>query len=194
MFGIDVAASAFGLCVNTPSPTTPTHVTYPFVPATSYNTLASPVKGEFAASSEATASSPIERITRSSRTNMLRSRPIARASNPMLAATFRAQGRDLRGQSSIHAGRFNSEFVIVQSLGRGEFSQVWKVREKTTGNVFAIKAGKTYTGYKHRYAGKTPLDWLTDMQAAATRRGLHSASAVPEAASAHHPVCRLVGT
>jgi mitosis inhibitor protein kinase SWE1 len=68
----------------------------------------------------------------------------------MLAASFRAQamiGSTTQGGS---ANKLNRDFVIMQSLGRGEFSQVWKVKEKKTGRMYAVKAGRAYTGTKNR--------------------------------------------
>ena len=96
-------------------------------------------------------SSPVERSFLP-RTHLLRQQgPTARASNPMLAASFRAQeGGAARAVASGGGSRLDTDFVIVQALGKGAFSQVWKVKEKATGKLFAVKAGKPYTGYKNR--------------------------------------------
>ena len=51
---------------------------------------------------------------------------------------------------SSPGNRLGAAFNIKGSLGRGEFSQVWSVQEKSTGNVFAVKAGRPYTGLKNR--------------------------------------------
>ena len=73
----------------------------------------------------------------------------------MLAASFRAaasRNSDVFRSSSGYGGsRLETDFVIVQSLGKGEFSHVWKVKEKASGTLFAVKAGRPYTGYKNRY-------------------------------------------
>lgn len=93
--------------------------------------------------------------------------PIARTSNPMLAASFRAHGAMVAPstpalESSIAemfvpeearaagAGRFERDFALVQALGNGEFSQVWKVRSKADGEIWAIKTGRPYSGHKNR--------------------------------------------
>ncbi|KIR68063.1 WEE/WEE-UNCLASSIFIED protein kinase, partial [Cryptococcus bacillisporus CA1873] len=94
-------------------------------------------------------------------------RPVIRASNPMLAASFKSAaqittparghvsqdlsmftGRPKLGGEGIT--RLETDFALVENLGSGAFSQVWKAREKKTGKVFAVKAGKPYTGVKNR--------------------------------------------
>lgn len=71
----------------------------------------------------------------------------------MLAQAYRAQAPRPAGSGPVgsgKSGRLERDFTIVQALGAGEFSQVWKVKEKSTGLLFAVKAGKPYTGYKNR--------------------------------------------
>jgi hypothetical protein len=46
--------------------------------------------------------------------------------------------------------RFERDFVLLGPIGVGEFSTVWKVREKRNGNVWAVKRGKPYIGEKDR--------------------------------------------
>lgn len=48
------------------------------------------------------------------------------------------------------AGRFEQDFVVLEPVGQGEFSTVWKVREKRSGDIFAVKRGKAYCGAKDR--------------------------------------------
>ncbi|ODN83545.1 hypothetical protein L202_01667 [Cryptococcus amylolentus CBS 6039] len=91
--------------------------------------------------------------------------PMVRTSNPMLAANFKSAApitTPARGQATESlascAGKFGSDgitrletdFTLVDNLGSGAFSQVWKAREKKTGKVYAVKAGKPYTGIKNR--------------------------------------------
>jgi len=59
----------------------------------------------------------------------------------MLATAFK---------SDAPGNRLGAEFRIRHSLGKGEFSQVWSVQEKVTGKIFAVKAGRPYTGVKNR--------------------------------------------
>lgn len=94
-------------------------------------------------------------------------KPVIRASNPMLAASFKSAAQittPARGHTSQELSMFTgrpklgsegitrleTDFALVENLGSGAFSQVWKVREKKTGKVFAVKAGKPYTGAKNR--------------------------------------------
>lgn len=48
------------------------------------------------------------------------------------------------------AGRFERDFTLVQALGSGEFSCVWKVRSKADGGLWAVKTGRPYTGARNR--------------------------------------------
>ena len=76
----------------------------------------------------------------------------------MLAETFKldagAHGRTskeaLNDVLKVGGSRLDKDFAIVQRLGMGEFSQVWKVVEKATGTMYAVKAGRTYAGHKNR--------------------------------------------
>jgi hypothetical protein len=54
------------------------------------------------------------------------------------------------GKDDISQGRFEQDFVVLQPVGQGEFSTVWKVRGKRTGEIFAVKRGKAFTGGKDR--------------------------------------------
>lgn len=139
---------------STPSPSTPSDSVYPF---TASSILPS--------SSPASAESVLSRSHRKALPARLRQLsyrgPIARKSNPMLATSFRTHGPEIesvwadspiRAGKSVLRGRFEDDFQIVQSLGVGAFSQVWKVCEKKTGSMYAVKAGKPFTGFKSRYA------------------------------------------
>lgn len=48
------------------------------------------------------------------------------------------------------AGKLERDFTLVQALGAGEFSSVWKVRHKGDGKMWAVKTGRPYTGVKNR--------------------------------------------
>ncbi|RXK42292.1 WEE/WEE-UNCLASSIFIED protein kinase [Tremella mesenterica] len=90
--------------------------------------------------------------------------PVARASNPMLAATFKADGLSMGSDSNTRptfmlngkevpipwTDRLNQEYTVMQCLGSGAFSKVWKVKDKKEGKLWAVKAGKVYTGAKNR--------------------------------------------
>ncbi|WVR09388.1 hypothetical protein IAU60_006455 [Kwoniella sp. DSM 27419] len=99
--------------------------------------------------------------------------PVARASNPMLAASYQSvisvvpetPGQDetpsiphslFNANASrpdhrrIGGTRLERDFTVIQTLGSGAFSQVLKVREKATNRLYAVKAGKPYTGAKNR--------------------------------------------
>ena len=39
---------------------------------------------------------------------------------------------------------------MLEPIGHGEFSTVWKVREKKSGSLWAVKRGKPYKGIKDR--------------------------------------------
>jgi mitosis inhibitor protein kinase SWE1 len=77
----------------------------------------------------------------------------------MLLATYRAQevaASDV-GAGESSRNRLDKDFVLLQSLGAGAFSQVWKVRERASGAVWAVKAGKPYTGKKNRSVVMKPV-------------------------------------
>jgi mitosis inhibitor protein kinase SWE1 len=134
----------FGLGITTPSPRSPTDMIYPFTSGT-FHALSTPPSSDSNPSSEDT---PARTMAPHAVPHHLRG-PVARTSNPMLAASFRAQGVTKNRAVSGAANRLQRDFEVVQSLGAGEFSQVWKVKDKR-GKVFAVKAGKPYTGSKNR--------------------------------------------
>lgn len=69
----------------------------------------------------------------------------------MLASTYRAHAsKPNHDVIDYRRNRLDKDFVLLQSLGAGAFSQVWKVRERKSGEVSAVKAGKPYTGKKNR--------------------------------------------
>ncbi|WVN86162.1 uncharacterized protein L203_101323 [Cryptococcus depauperatus CBS 7841] len=92
--------------------------------------------------------------------------PVARASNPMLATNIKsaapiktpARGSAYEFSMFEKKGRFRgddisrleTDFILIKNLGAGAFSQVWKVQEKETGKIYAVKAGRPYTGIKNR--------------------------------------------
>ncbi|WVQ95179.1 hypothetical protein IAU59_002273 [Kwoniella sp. CBS 9459] len=172
-----------GLGITTPSPTSH-HVMYPF--AASSAALSTPPHSDPLATDVLEPSS-IERyrglparVRQISNSHMAGSRgPIARASNPMLAASFKAsihvvpetpgpgQSQALMNDNTVDGlfgvgsarqsisrrgatTRLDKDFTVIETLGSGAFSQVLKVREKRTGRLYAVKAGKPYTGAKNR--------------------------------------------
>lgn len=105
----------------------------------------------------------------------------ARLSNPILSTTFRTQSpfmpttpahvsaaaegyipEDIRAAG---AGRLERDFSLVQALGAGEFSSVWKVRHKGDGKVWAVKTGRPYTGAKNRAHQLEEVAILTRLEA-----------------------------
>lgn len=71
----------------------------------------------------------------------------------MLAAAYKAQATPNASTGvpvSQKRGRLDQDFIIVNSMGKGEFSQVWKVKDRAEGKCWAVKAGKPYTGMKNR--------------------------------------------
>ncbi|KAL1407790.1 mitosis inhibitor protein kinase swe1 [Vanrija albida] len=105
--------------------------------------------------------------TRPARVRALsRAGPVARNSNPMLAATFRAHAAVMPATPAAGttlaeglmpdaarvagAGRFENDFTLVQALGSGEFSNVWKVRSKADNDLWAVKTGRPYIGARNR--------------------------------------------
>lgn len=147
-----------GLGLTTPSPTNTSDVTYPFTSSASCRPLETPPSSD-TASSEGPIVSPADRMkTLPGRLRDLDrlGGPIARASNPMLASSFRPHGNPAAagagaGQSQVMSGRLERDFVMVKSIGCGEFSHVWNVKDKKDGRLWAVKAGKPYTGHKNRY-------------------------------------------
>ncbi|OCF40718.1 WEE protein kinase [Kwoniella heveanensis CBS 569] len=172
-----------GLGITTPSPTSH-HVMYPF--ASSSALLSTPPHSDPPAPDSVEPSS-VERyrglparVRQISNSHMAGIRgPIARASNPMLAASFKASihvvpetpgpgqspamskddgDNGVFGIGSARYGhvkrgattRLDKDFTVIETLGSGAFSQVLKVREKASGRLYAVKAGKPYTGAKNR--------------------------------------------
>jgi hypothetical protein len=93
-------------------------------------------------------------------------RALSRISNPLLSVTFQQHANKglsvpavdgkktaRRVSTSSISGadsRFERDFVLLGPIGVGEFSTVWKVREKRNGTVWAVKRGKPYIGEKDR--------------------------------------------
>jgi hypothetical protein len=102
-------------------------------------------------------------------------RALARVSNPLLSAAYKLgeQQANIRAMafgtpsadnkhklkiarrvstSSLGGtdSKFERDFVLLGPIGVGEFSTVWKVREKRDGTVWAVKRGKPYVGEKDR--------------------------------------------
>lgn len=144
--------------ISTPSPTV-SRTCYPFDRRMSIDSTSSPTGTPMASTG--------------GRMRVLSRGPIVRASNPMLASTFRAHSSGGPGPAgpvpstpavdsafaetfmtdaarAAGAGRFERDFTLVQALGSGEFSSVWKVRHKNDGDLWAIKTGRPYTGHKNR--------------------------------------------
>ncbi|WVW85353.1 hypothetical protein I302_107391 [Kwoniella bestiolae CBS 10118] len=164
-----------GLGVTTPSPTGH-HLMYPF--ASSSVVLSTPPHSSVYAPSDPVEPSSIKkfrnmpaRVRQISNSHVNERGPLARSSNPMLAASYKTSASmhtvpETPGQGQIpsinifnssykpnkrgSASRLEKDFTVVQTLGSGAFSQVLKVREKSTGHLYAVKAGKPYTGAKNR--------------------------------------------
>lgn len=70
--------------------------------------------------------------------------------------SFPLQSGFLRPRRSIafgeeQTGRFESKFVEIDELGRGQFGRVMKARYKQgSQQMFAVKKSKRYEGVKHR--------------------------------------------
>ncbi|ORY35673.1 hypothetical protein BCR39DRAFT_511438 [Naematelia encephala] len=143
---------SFSSIINTPSPPGPGELHQP-VPSTSTQLGTPAYDDAHLASDDTLESSPCN-----PKVTALRRGPVVRLSNPMLAADYKAHAKTPAQTASLHAmhrgatpaGRLERDFMILSSLGRGEFSQVWQVKEKSTGKLFAVKAGKPYTGSKNR--------------------------------------------
>ncbi|WWC63567.1 uncharacterized protein I303_106171 [Kwoniella dejecticola CBS 10117] len=163
-----------GSGVTTPSPTGP-HILYPFASSASIST---PPPSGSSTSADPVELSAIEnqrskpaRVRQISNSHLADRGPLARASNPMLAVSFKASASihtvpetpahtqlpsinlfdgTEKIRSARHTTRLDKDFTVVQNLGSGAFSQVFKVCEKSTGKLFAVKAGKPYTGAKNR--------------------------------------------
>ena len=145
-----------GLGAATPSPTGSTNVVYPFAASTSFGALDTQSSSDPVTIRDRLIPSPVQQCKpfHGPIRDLDRVRgPVARTSNPMLATSFAAHSSKSSPPTMSAkdiTGRLERDFVLVQSLGRGEFSQVWKVRDKKVGRLWAVKAGKSYTGYKNR--------------------------------------------
>ena len=149
-----------GLGITTPSPVAGGQNAYPFA-ASSSALHANPYMSRTGSGDLSSAeSSPLQAFNPASRLVRTIKRPVARASNPMLAETFKLDATThgkttkvaVNDALKVGGSRLDKDFAIVQSLGKGEFSQVWKVVEKSTGTMYAVKAGRTYAGHKNRSA------------------------------------------
>ena len=136
-------------------------------------------------------------------------RALARVSNPLLSAAYKLgeQQANMRGSGLLAPGdskntaktarrvstssiggadsRFERDFVLLGPIGVGEFSTVWKVREKRNGTVWAVKRGKPYIGEKDRLVAHFPkplnvLTWpLQEKTARRSRHPQHACCRVP---------------
>ncbi|KAA1086479.1 hypothetical protein PGTUg99_021227 [Puccinia graminis f. sp. tritici] len=62
-----------------------------------------------------------------------------RHSSPTIDDIQRRTNRHLFGQALSRRLRYEAEFDELETIGKGEFGEVFKVRQNTTGKVFAIK-------------------------------------------------------
>jgi hypothetical protein len=62
-----------------------------------------------------------------------------RHSSPTVDDIQRRTNKHLFGQALSPRLRFETEFDELETIGKGEFGEVFKVRQNTTGMVFAIK-------------------------------------------------------
>jgi serine/threonine protein kinase len=53
-------------------------------------------------------------------------------------------------QTTLH-NRFQTDFELLCKLGEGSFGEAFKVRERSSGKIYAVKKAKDrYLGYKDR--------------------------------------------
>jgi mitosis inhibitor protein kinase SWE1 len=146
--------------IDTPSPPAPVR-TYPFA------------NGNAQMQSVPSPSPPRRKGTLLQRLQGSKHKTLRRISNPLLSAAYKLgeqqaqfgnhmknfsndsskgpkQGRASVGGSLPGTTRFEKDFVMLEPIGNGEFSTVWKVKEKKTGKVWAVKRGKPYLGLKDR--------------------------------------------
>jgi mitosis inhibitor protein kinase SWE1 len=148
-----------GLGITTPSPTSVVlGFTYPFA---STHSLSSSLSSPPSLPAVHTTPSPSLHLFRAKDSAARLRGPVTRTSNPMLAATYKSGSTKVACSTSsgqkLASGRLERDFVMLESIGKGGFSQVWKVKEKSSGKLLAVKAGKPYTGVKNRYVMSHPL-------------------------------------
>ncbi|THH21177.1 hypothetical protein EUX98_g8445 [Antrodiella citrinella] len=98
--------------------------------------------------------------------------PAPRHSLPLQSGFLRTRRSIAFGEEQ--AGRFESNFVEIEELGRGQFGRVMKVRYKQKPQVFAVKKSKRYEGVKHRRRLREEVDVLKHLaEAAGKHYGTH---------------------
>ena len=155
--------------LDTPSPPAPIR-TYPF--ANGGHLQAPPVPSP---------SPPRRKGTLLQRLQGSKHKTLRRISNPLLSAAYKLgeqqaqfgnhmknlstdsskpskQGRASLSGSLPGATRFEKDYVMLEPIGNGEFSTVWKVKEKKTGQLWAVKRGKPYLGLKDRSVPVVPAN------------------------------------
>lgn len=96
---------------------------------------------------------------------------LARISNPLLSAAYKLgeqQASRKSGKPALSGGDkatmasprqaskdlpnvlFERDFTLLEPLGQGEFSTVWKVKDKKDGLMYAVKRNKAFIGEKDR--------------------------------------------
>lgn len=148
---------------STPSPPTATH-SYPFVNRDLGKKILVPL---------ADSPSPPKKNNLLSRLHYSgRHKALARISNPLLSAAYKLgeQQAQRKVNKSMQVGEtanrlfaiqrvqsptapavlFERDYVPLEPLGQGEFSTVWKVRDKKDHQLYAVKRNKPFIGEKDR--------------------------------------------
>lgn len=146
--------------IDTPSPPAPIR-TYPFADGKIRSSVATP-------------SPPQRKNSLLQRLQGSKHKALRRISNPLLSAAYKlgeqqnqlnnhirnlsnatetGKGPRPTGLSisnSYRTSKFEKDFTMLEPIGNGEFSTVWKVKQKSNGLLWAVKRGKPYRGMKDR--------------------------------------------
>ncbi|TCD61231.1 hypothetical protein EIP91_008766 [Steccherinum ochraceum] len=117
-------------------------------------------------------------------------RAAPRQSFPLASNLLRTRRSIAFGEQQ--AGRFESHFIEIDELGRGEFGRVMRARYKQgSKEVFAVKKSKRYEGIKHRRRLREEVDVLKHLSGIAGSRGFgthdQTLSQAHPAALGRHP-------
>ena len=144
--------------VDTPSPQAPVR-TYPFAHGVAkQEAVPSP-------------SPPRRKSTLLQRLQGSKHKTLRRISNPLLSAAYKLGEQQVqlgnhiknlsienhkvqkpsRPVTPVGVSRFEREYMMLEPIGNGEFSTVWKVKERKSARIWAVKRGKPYLGAKDRW-------------------------------------------